>query len=270
MKNILVIDDTTLVRYRITSILKTEGFNVYQSANAASVRQNTFASDISLKDIDLILLDIYLSSENGFDLLSFLGKQYPAIDIIVVSGANRAAVIKRSVSLGAKDFIAKSFDRSTLLRKVNNIDSVSENKGFLKKEESYKTTLSMELNRSIRSKLSFSVVKLDLPHKIDQKYYMDIKDLITSRIRNIDQIFFLQDFEYLFILPLTDREGREVFIEKITNISLENKHLIKDNFEVEAVTFPEEIIDLSKLDPENYGEYKEGILKKVGIERLNI
>jgi response regulator of citrate/malate metabolism len=266
MKNILVIDDTTLVRYRITSILKAEGFNVYQSDNAASVRQNTFASDISLKDIDLILLDTYLSSENGFELLNFLKQQYPEIDVIVVSGANRASVIKKAVSLGAKDFIAKPFDKSTLLRKVNNIDSAFENKGLFKKEESYKTTLSMELNRSMRSKLSFSVVILDLPHKIDQKYYMDIKNLITSRIRNIDQIFFLEDFKYLFILPLTDREGREVFIDKITNISLENKHLLKDNFEVEAVTFPEEIVEARNLDPENYGNFKEQILQKLKLK----
>jgi hypothetical protein len=118
----------------------------------------------------------------------------------------------------------------------------------------------------MRSKLSFSVVILDLPHKIDQKYYMDIKNLITSRIRNIDQIFFLEDFKYLFILPLTDREGREVFIDKITNISLENKHLLKDNFEVEAVTFPEEIVEASNLDPENYGNFKEQILQKLKLK----
>jgi YesN/AraC family two-component response regulator len=267
MKNILVVDDTTLVRFRIASILKLEDFNVYQSDNAAAVRQNTFSNEISLQDIDLILLDIYLSGENGFDLLSFLSQRYPDIDVIIVSGANKTSIIKKAVSLGAKDFIAKPFDKSTLLSKINNIDSEVENRGFFKKAESYKTALSLELNRSIRSEIPFSIVILDLPHKIDQKYYIDIKDLITSRIRNIDQIFFLEDFKYLFILPLTDKKGREVFIEKITNISLENKHLVKDDFGVKAVTFPKDIIEAEKLNPEKYNEYKNKLLKTLNLKK---
>ena len=266
MKNILIVDDTTLIRFRIASILKLEDFNVYQSDNAADVRQNTFAKEISLSDIDLVLLDIYLSGENGFDLLSFLSQQYPDIDIIIVSGANKTSIIKRAVSLGAKDFIAKPFDKSTLLKKVNNIDSAADSRDIFKKAESYKTALSLELNRSMRSGLPFSVVILDLPHKIDQKYYIDIKDFITSKIRNIDQIFFIENFKYLFVLPLTDKEGRGVFIEKITNITLENKHLVKENFGVKAVTFPAEVVGEEKLNPKNYSEYKNEIVTILNLK----
>ena len=79
MQNILVVDDASLIRFRLSTILKSEGFKVYESETAAAVRQNSFAKDISLANIDLILLDIYLKNENGLDLLEFLTEKYPNI-----------------------------------------------------------------------------------------------------------------------------------------------------------------------------------------------
>ena len=121
LQNILVVDDASLIRFRFSTILKSEGFNVYESETAVAVRQNFFAKDISLANIDLILLDIYLKNENGLDLLEFLTDKYPNISVIIVSGANKTDIIKRSVKMGAKDFIVKPFDKKTVLYKINNL-----------------------------------------------------------------------------------------------------------------------------------------------------
>lgn len=84
MKNILVVDDTSLIRYRLVSILEGEGVNVFEASTTAEVRQNSFSKDISLADIDIILLDIYLKNENGLDLLKTLSAAYPQISVIIV------------------------------------------------------------------------------------------------------------------------------------------------------------------------------------------
>ena len=265
MQNILVVDDASLIRFRLSTILKSEGFNVFEASAAGAVRQNSFSKDISLEDIDIILLDIYLKNENGLDLLEFLTEKYPEISVIIVSGANRAGIIKKAVRLGAKDFIAKPFDKITVLYKINNLSSDSKNKKVIKNEESYKTNLSIELNRSLRSKLAFSIIKMDLPQELKEKEYIEIKNYITSKIRNIDQVFILSDYKYLFILPLTDQEGSKVFIDKITNISLKNNNLKNKTIKVEKLTFPEDIIDREELDGKKFREYKTEIVKKLKI-----
>jgi len=265
LQNTLVVDDASLIRFRLSTILKAEGFNVFEASNAGTVRQNSFSKDISLNDIDLILLDIYLKNENGLDLLEFLTSKYPQISVIIVSGANKAGIIKRSVKLGAKDFIAKPFDKVTVLYKINNLSTNSENKKVLAREESYKTNLSIELNRSLRSKQPFSIIKIDLPQALAEKEYIEIKNFITSRIRNIDQVFVLADYKYLFILPLTDKEGSWVFIKKVTNITLDNKELKSKKFDIEKLTFPEDIVEKEKVEGKKFQEYRKKIMKELRL-----
>lgn len=265
LQNILVVDDASLIRFRLSTILKSEGFNVFEASTAVEVRQNSFSKDISLENIDLILLDIYLKNENGLDLLEVLSNKHPKIPVIIVSGANKTDIIKRSVKLGAKDFIAKPFDKKTILYKINNLSINSEKKEVMENEESYKTNLSIELNRSLRSKQPFSIVKIALPQKLEVKEYIEIKNFITSRIRNIDQVFVLADYEYLFILPLTDKSGSKVFIDKITNITLENKQFKNDHFNVEKLTFSEDIIGKKEVDGKKFKEYRTEILKKMKL-----
>ena len=265
MENILVVDDAKLIRFRLAAILKAEGFKVFEAANTGSVRQNSFSKEISLENIDLILLDIYLKNENGLDLLEFLTDKYPKIPVIIVSGANKAGIIRKAVRLGAKDFIAKPFDKTTVLYKVNNLNNRSNKKNALEREESYKTNLSIELNRSLRSKQPFSIIKIDLPQTLEENEYIEIKNFITAKIRNIDQVYVLADYKYLFILPLTDKEGSWVFIKKITNITLENKELENKRFAVEKLSFPEDIVSREEMDGRRFKKYRGEILQKLEL-----
>ena len=265
MQNILVVDDASIIRFRLSTILKAEGFNVFEASTAGAVRQNSFSQDASLEDIDIILLDIYLKNENGLDLLKVLTNKYPEIYVIIVSGANKAGIIKKSVRLGAKDFIAKPFDKTTVLYKINNLNTGSKKKNVLESEESYKTNLSIELNRSLRSQKPFSIIKIDLPQELKEKEYIEIKNFITSKIRNIDQVFVLADYKYLFILPLTDKEGSKVFIEKITNITSENNEFKSKRFNVERLTFPEDIIEKENLSGKKFKDYRIKIFEKLDL-----
>ncbi|MFW5988499.1 MAG: response regulator [bacterium] len=265
MGNILVIDDAKLIRFRLSTILKAEGFKVFEAADTGSVRQNSFSKDISLEDLDIILLDIYLKNENGLDLLKFLTAKYPEIPVVIVSGANKAGIIKKAVRLGAKDFIAKPFDKKTVLYKINNLKTRSSKKNVLEREESYKTNLSIELNRSLRSKQPFSIIKLDLPQALEESEYIEIKNFITSKIRNIDQVYVLADYKYLFILPLTDKEGSWLFIKKITSATLENKELKSKKFGIEKLSFPEDIVSREEMDGRKFREYRGKISEKLAL-----
>lgn len=59
-------------------------------------------------DIDLILLDLTMPGVRGFSGLMYLRAQYPSVPIVVVSGNDDPAVIRRCMDFGASGFIPKT------------------------------------------------------------------------------------------------------------------------------------------------------------------
>lgn len=60
------------------------------------------------QDFDLILLDLTMPGARGFSGLIYLRAQYTAIPVVVVSGNEEPAVIRRCIDLGASGFIPKT------------------------------------------------------------------------------------------------------------------------------------------------------------------
>lgn len=59
-------------------------------------------------DFDLVLLDLTMPGARGFSGLIYLRAQYAALPVLVVSGNEEPAVIRRCVDLGASGFIPKT------------------------------------------------------------------------------------------------------------------------------------------------------------------
>jgi DNA-binding NarL/FixJ family response regulator len=59
-------------------------------------------------DVDLVLLDLAMPGVRGFSGLMYLRAQYPSVPVVVVSGADDAAVIRRCMDFGASGFIPKT------------------------------------------------------------------------------------------------------------------------------------------------------------------
>jgi DNA-binding NarL/FixJ family response regulator len=61
-------------------------------------------------DVDLVLLDLTMPGVRGFSGLLYLRARSPEIPVIVVSGNENPAVIRRCIEYGASGFIPKSLD----------------------------------------------------------------------------------------------------------------------------------------------------------------
>jgi DNA-binding NarL/FixJ family response regulator len=59
-------------------------------------------------DIDLVLLDLTMPGVRGFSGLMYLRAQYPSVPVVVVSGNDEPAVIRRCIDFGASGFIPKT------------------------------------------------------------------------------------------------------------------------------------------------------------------
>jgi sigma-B regulation protein RsbU (phosphoserine phosphatase) len=99
----------------ISSVLEHEGFLIFQATNGATARE--IARDVRP---DLILLDIMMPEEDGFETCTRLKQQEETADIPVIflTALNETAHKIRGFSLGAVDYITKPFDVAEVMARV--------------------------------------------------------------------------------------------------------------------------------------------------------
>lgn len=268
IKNILIVDDVNLIRIKLKKMLRTEGYRVFDAGSVEAVKNRTFSNEIPLEEIDLALVDLYFKGEDGFDLLKFFKDNYPNVKVVIVSMEARKEKIKKAISLGAVNYITKPFDKRTLLQKVNLISSskkqYTKSAGFSVENtddiSDLKTNISLEVSRTIRSGQSFAVTKLNYLNKISSSQVKKLKSNITAKIRDIDRIYYTGSSEYTFLLPLTDREGVEIFVSKILSEIEEKTDGEKDKIQVQSIIFPEEVVEADKIDYDKHNQYVEKLL----------
>lgn len=76
---------------------------------------------------DVILLDIMVQEESGFDLLLFVKKNFPCIKVYMLSNLNDEIYIKKSKQLGAAHFIDKSYEFETIAHLLMNEHKLKNN-----------------------------------------------------------------------------------------------------------------------------------------------
>lgn len=109
---LLVEDDTALV-LTLTDLLASKGFQV------ESVQDGQDALDrASGEDFDLIVLDVMLPRKDGFEICRTLRKRAVSTPIIMLTARGQVEDKVSGLKLGADDYLAKPFDPSELLARI--------------------------------------------------------------------------------------------------------------------------------------------------------
>jgi len=113
---VLVVDDSETNLVLLEAILEDEGFDV---KTAYTVKDAIGLLGDYLPD--LILLDLLMPNENGFDMLKKLrlNTQYSRIPVIIVTAFANKENSAMAFDLGAVDLIEKPIDIQLFLEKVN-------------------------------------------------------------------------------------------------------------------------------------------------------
>lgn len=127
--NILIVDDDLFVGSIIEGQLKRRGFR-----NCSYVQTGKECLQL-LDKTDLILLDYYLESENGMDVLCEIKRLKPDLPVIILSGQQFVRIAIRSIKLGAYDYVEKNELHYNKLVKLiesatNSTDPEKNNSGF--------------------------------------------------------------------------------------------------------------------------------------------
>jgi len=106
---ILIVDDEEAVRTSLVLTLKKD-YKLFEGHDA-----NSALEILSKESIDLVLLDIRLPGISGLALLNEIKRQWPNIEVIMLSAQNDAKTSLEATKLGAYDFIAKPYQTENLL-----------------------------------------------------------------------------------------------------------------------------------------------------------
>ena len=114
-KKIMIADDDPGIVDAIEMLLEFEGYEVTSTVDGSTVL------DMKENLPDLLLLDIWMSGEDGRDICKKL-KQEPLTKNIPVIMVSASRDIKESaMEAGANDFLAKPFEMNDLLKKIEDL-----------------------------------------------------------------------------------------------------------------------------------------------------
>ena len=115
MSHLLVVDDDPEILSLIQRYFTAQGFQVSVAADGAAMR-----STLAAESVDLVLLDLGLPWEDGFDLTRYLRQQWHG-SVIIVTGRGESVDRVVGLELGADDYVTKPFDLRELLARVRTV-----------------------------------------------------------------------------------------------------------------------------------------------------
>lgn len=111
VKRVLIVDDGAFMRRFIREILARHGYEVVGEAEDGAQGVESYQS---LKP-DLVTMDITMPNMNGIEALKEILRQDPQAAVVMVSAMGQEVYIKEAIRAGAKSFVVKPFDETTLL-----------------------------------------------------------------------------------------------------------------------------------------------------------
>jgi two-component system cell cycle sensor histidine kinase/response regulator CckA len=117
-KTVLIVEDEDTNRRFMTTLLRRAGLRVLDAGNGQEAMEIFRAES---DEISLVILDINMPVMPGQHVLEQLLARRPDLPILVLSGYQEDAIVQEMMRRGARDFVQKPVDASTLLAKVSSL-----------------------------------------------------------------------------------------------------------------------------------------------------
>jgi DNA-binding response OmpR family regulator len=114
MASILIADDNPSHRALAQFVLESQGGHSVRAVDSAPALLEELASG----DPDLLVLDVVMPGQTGLDLCRQLRRR-DTLPILLVSGRSASEDVVIGLRSGADDYLAKPFDPSVLIERVN-------------------------------------------------------------------------------------------------------------------------------------------------------
>ena len=113
---VLVVDDSIFVAKQLGQILTSEGYEIVATAEDGKEGLDKYKE--LYPNVDLVTMDITMPRMDGLTAL----EQIVAFDknarVVMVSALGKEELVKKSLMLGAKNYIVKPLDRKKVLERI--------------------------------------------------------------------------------------------------------------------------------------------------------
>ena len=112
MKNILIVDDSSMIRFVVSKAAKKAGYGVIEASNGKEGLEKLINNDISL-----ILSDINMPVMDGIEMVSEIKKtENKYIPIVMLTTEDTLELKQKGRELGVKAWMVKPFNEKTFLK----------------------------------------------------------------------------------------------------------------------------------------------------------
>ena len=115
MKHILVVDDDDRIRNLLKDFLQDKKYIISTAENSEQAKKK-----ITYLKFDLIILDVMMPGQNGYDLTKEI-KNKLKVPIILLTAKGEVENRIKGLELGADDYLGKPFEPKELLLRIKNI-----------------------------------------------------------------------------------------------------------------------------------------------------
>jgi DNA-binding response OmpR family regulator len=112
--NLLLVDDEASVREMVGRVLQSEGYRVFLAGGGQEALQIAAANPI-----DLVLLDLNMPGQSGWDTFEQLTREHPCLAMIIITA--RPNQLFTAVGAGVGALLEKPLDFPTLLDTVRSL-----------------------------------------------------------------------------------------------------------------------------------------------------
>lgn len=133
MLNVLVVDDSMVMRKKIISIINDLGHQVAgEAANGEEAIK--FCEEVVP---DFITMDITMPIMNGIEATKILKKKYPTIKIVMLTSHGQENLVRDAIKSGAKGYILKPVSKDKIeditskifkIKKIEDTNQIKKNK----------------------------------------------------------------------------------------------------------------------------------------------
>ncbi len=113
MTSIMIIDDDPYIRELERTLLRNEGYMIYEAVNGRNALQQ-------MKEckIDLCILDIMMPEMDGYEFCRLARKYYTDLPILMLTAKGDLSQKVKGFELGADDYLTKPFEGMELIVRV--------------------------------------------------------------------------------------------------------------------------------------------------------
>ena len=177
--NVLVVDDSMIIRRNIRKIFEEVGHNIVAEGKNGIEACSQYKSYIP----DLVTMDITMPDMDGITAVKKIVEDYPNAKIVMITSHGQENMVIDAVKAGAKGYILKPLSKDKILESVeaifgidhNNIEPEEEEKPVEKKKKDKLEHFRIE-NRS-----GIFVVRVRTAYKsIDKEIMLEIEEYIEN------------------------------------------------------------------------------------------